>query len=167
MWSRGRAQLRPWDLQFIEDQGEGVQSPSGPVDEEKELKSHANGPVVTGSSSTLSVLEHAKTGETSSKARTASGTSTMADRPQVTSSSSSSPGGSSASPPNGTFPFEVPKDVTDVTAKPRMFGPERPLLDPRIRRVHALIVRDMLLLGVAWTAVWVAVVCCVPSGRKN
>ena len=64
------------------------------------------------------------------------------------------------------FPFEMPnKEKNEVEAKPTMFGPERPLLDPRIQKVHALIVRDMLIVGVVWTAIWVVVVCVVP-GRK-
>ncbi|THH31920.1 hypothetical protein EUX98_g2278 [Antrodiella citrinella] len=152
VWSRGRAQLRPWDLQFMEDQDQAREVPSGPVDEEKGLKPQHE-QVGTGSSSTLSVLEKAKNGETSTNTRTASGTSTTASP----SSPSSAPSAPSPNNHKNEFPFESPKQVVDITAKPTMFGPERPLLDPRIRKVHALIVRDMLLVGVVWTAVWVAV----------
>jgi len=169
VWSRGRAQLRPWDLQFLEEHetstgpSEQSRSTAGPVDVEKGLKADVQ---VVGSSSSASTLSVSNNdAEKKPTTRTASGTSTTSsseDRPALITPGTGT-GTAQASPRRSEFPFETQREKAEVTAEPRMFGPERPLLDPRIRKVHALIVRDMLVVGVLWTAVWVAVVCAVPT----
>ncbi|KAH8096619.1 hypothetical protein BXZ70DRAFT_1009622 [Cristinia sonorae] len=209
VWSRGRAQLRPWELQLygetVDDEentvthqlvsGSGLSSSSssrgngglnsssttvnvngsgggsgkakakGKEDEEfgHELATLRNGvdvgvgvePDTTNtdapSSLSLSVVT------TSSK---------LTAPPSSSSSPFSSPPSLLETPKNNKHsedPQKAEKEEVTTTVKPKMFGPERPLLDPRIRRVHALIVRDMALVGVVWTTVWVVLVCCVPA----
>ncbi|KAJ3487245.1 hypothetical protein NLI96_g3678 [Meripilus lineatus] len=52
-----------------------------------------------------------------------------------------------------------------ASSEPKMpvFGPERVVLDPRIRRVHATILRNMIWVGLIWTIVWTAIICSVPG----
>ncbi|KAI0371608.1 hypothetical protein BV20DRAFT_965345 [Pilatotrama ljubarskyi] len=47
--------------------------------------------------------------------------------------------------------------------RPPVFGPERPVLDPRIREVHRAVMRDMLAFGFVCTAVFTIVLLAVPS----
>ncbi|KAI0638539.1 hypothetical protein C8Q77DRAFT_1215317 [Trametes polyzona] len=47
--------------------------------------------------------------------------------------------------------------------RPPVFGPERPVLDPRIREVHRAVLRDMLAAGFVCTAIFTAIVLAVPS----
>ncbi|TCD61330.1 hypothetical protein EIP91_008591 [Steccherinum ochraceum] len=175
VWSRGRAQLRPWDLQLLEEENAQIGSSQASdarryADEEHGLSRPAF-EATAHSSSTLSVHPHDdKTRINSTTASKSSGS--MVDRAAHLPISLSTSGLANTTTPAiadqtrhnmDHFPFEEPRQIVEITAKPRMFGPERPLLDPRIRRVHALIVRDMAIVGVIWTTVWVAIICCVPN----
>lgn len=51
---------------------------------------------------------------------------------------------------------------TALTFRTRMFGPERPVLDARIRAAHRRVMRDLMYFGFVWGIVWTAVVCAVP-----
>lgn len=50
-----------------------------------------------------------------------------------------------------------------VEPKIPVFGPERVVLDPRIKKVHAKILRDMIYVGIVWTIIWTVIVCSVPG----
>ncbi|KAI0355345.1 hypothetical protein OH77DRAFT_1424828 [Trametes cingulata] len=69
-------------------------------------------------------------------------------------------------PPNART--RPPSPTTRAAAKaeyrrPPVFGPERPVLDPRIREVHRAVMRDMLAFGFVCTALFAVVVLAVPS----
>ncbi|KAI0772583.1 hypothetical protein BC629DRAFT_1595251 [Irpex lacteus] len=52
-----------------------------------------------------------------------------------------------------------------LSTRARMFGPERVVMDPRIRAVHRRILRDMLVVGFIWSVVWTVVILCLPWSR--
>ncbi|OBZ70266.1 hypothetical protein A0H81_09756 [Grifola frondosa] len=51
--------------------------------------------------------------------------------------------------------------------RPPVFGPERVVLDPRIRAVHRAVMRDILFVGFWWTVVFTVVVLAVPGVRRG
>lgn len=57
-----------------------------------------------------------------------------------------------------------PSQPSSVEPQIPVFGPERVVLDPRIKKVHAKILRDMFLVGLVWGIIFTAVVCSVPGG---
>ncbi|KAL6307174.1 hypothetical protein BKA93DRAFT_823638 [Sparassis latifolia] len=50
-------------------------------------------------------------------------------------------------------------------SRPPVFGPEKVVLDPRIQAVHRRVMRDILWVGFAWTAMFTAIVLAVPARR--
>lgn len=48
-------------------------------------------------------------------------------------------------------------------ASPPMFGPERVVLDPRIRAVHRQVMFDLLWMGTVWTVLFMVLLVCVPN----
>lgn len=54
---------------------------------------------------------------------------------------------------------------TNRSTRQRVFGPERVVLDPRIRAVHKRVLRDMLVCGLVSGIVLTAVVLALPSAR--
>lgn len=66
--------------------------------------------------------------------------------------------GTTASPP--TLAPQLPS--VDMSTRARIFGPERVVIDPRIRAVHRRVMRDILLVGFVWGTVWTVVILCLP-----
>ncbi|KAI0343402.1 hypothetical protein BDW22DRAFT_1167627 [Trametopsis cervina] len=76
-----------------------------------------------------------------------------------------SPDAVSASPYTSTAVDQLSTPSQSSSSLPthaRIFGPERPILDPRIRAAHKRVLRDMLMAGFVWGSVWTAVVLCIP-----
>ena len=70
----------------------------------------------------------------------------------------------SKQPPRSSAPYAVPSTV-DFSARARVFGPERVVLDPRIRAVHKRVIRDILVSGIVYGTLLTAVVVSLPSVR--
>lgn len=142
VWARGRSQLRPWDLKLVVDE----------EDKDTTVSPQAGRPPIVASGSSASTVHgtHDKNAQFASEY----GESRHSAAPSLPRFSFETRTHAGAKRPQGE-------------AKPTMFGPERPILDPRIRKVHAQIVRDMLIVGVVWTAVWVVVVCAVPVRTRS
>ncbi|KAI0677199.1 hypothetical protein C8Q78DRAFT_1001625 [Trametes maxima] len=51
--------------------------------------------------------------------------------------------------------------------RPPVFGPESPVLDPRIRAVHKAVMNDMLLAGFVSTVLFTGIVLAIPSCRGS
>ena len=68
-----------------------------------------------------------------------------------------------ASPPPP--PLARRASTPSLSARARVFGPERVVLDPRIRAVHRRTVRDLLLTGAVCGTVLTVVVVALPCGR--
>lgn len=98
------------------------------------------------------------------------------------SSSSKSTSSSSYPPPHGnppsttTVPPSSPSNTSNVDRgyemtkadkerRPRMFGPERIVLDPRIQAVHNKVMMDMLWVGLVWGTMWAVGVVSLPGMR--
>lgn len=56
-----------------------------------------------------------------------------------------------------------PPSVKDEPAeKPAIFGPEVAIVDDRVIQLHKQVVRDILIVGAAWSAIWVAICLAIP-----
>ena len=55
-----------------------------------------------------------------------------------------------------------PLPSVDMSTRARIFGPERVVIDPRVRAVHKRVMRDILLVGFVWGTVWTVVILCLP-----
>ena len=67
-------------------------------------------------------------------------------------------------PPTHSAPYAVPQAV-HLSTRARVFGPERVVLDPRIRAVHKRVLRDILASGVLSGTVLTVVVLVLPPVR--
>lgn len=62
-------------------------------------------------------------------------------------------------------PPPPPAPDRPASARAKVFGPERVVLDPRIRAVHRRVVRDLLLAGFVSGSLLTVVVVALPCGR--
>ncbi|KZT70343.1 hypothetical protein DAEQUDRAFT_764788 [Daedalea quercina L-15889] len=70
-------------------------------------------------------------------------------------------------PAQHEFDLEKARGEQDAHARrrPPIFGPEKVVLDPRIRTLHLAVMRDLVCFGVVSTAAFAAIVLAVPGGK--
>lgn len=56
------------------------------------------------------------------------------------------------------------KEFTDFSTRTKIYGPEVPVSDPRIRAAHKQVLKDMLFAGLIWGVTWMVIVLCLPYG---
>jgi hypothetical protein len=56
----------------------------------------------------------------------------------------------------------VPRKRNEAWSTPKIFGPERLILDERVLRLHKAVVRDILVVRAVWGVVWTVLCLVVP-----
>ncbi|KAI0687408.1 hypothetical protein BC835DRAFT_1419885 [Cytidiella melzeri] len=63
-----------------------------------------------------------------------------------------------------TLPLEsTGMSLNEVSVRLRIFGPERAVVDPRVRAAHKRVLAEILIAGLVWGSIWTAVALALPS----
>lgn len=191
VWGRGTMQLRPWELAFPPATSEDLSPPATATSYEKRSHRTSLGSVGSLRKGVVDVFEYpAVPPAVLEEQRDASGDITELDRaprlspPAVlgadgyrdtwdaptfapTLSPTLLPDVERALPAPAHAPHDTPYATAPATlgARARVFGPERVVLDPRIRAVHRRVLRDIILFGLVAGTALTAVVLVLPHAR--
>ncbi|KDQ64122.1 hypothetical protein JAAARDRAFT_187495 [Jaapia argillacea MUCL 33604] len=169
VWRRGNRQVRPWEFTELDEESwmfwERPQVIPDRNPEEHALKDVANDPMtITDTSHIPSFLYSPNSSSSQTPSRSPFSPITTTSNKTKSSIITPSPFSSQS---NLFRTFTTTSKATHGSSlsltRPPVFGPEKVVLDPRIKEVHARVMNDIYRVGFSWMFVFGVIVLAVPG----